>query len=167
MLWAVHISDGVLKPAWLAAGFAGAGLLYWFGARRIREEEIPRIALLTAVFFVVTTIHVKVATTTVHLLGNGLVGVILGGRASLAILVGLLLQAVMLGHGGLQALGVNCCVIALPALGACGAFRLLHRLRCLVHPWGRSLLVGVAVFVGLLSLVYSCVLLANESAGAQ
>ena len=59
MLFAVHISDGVLKPAWLAAGFAGAGSALRFGARRIRDDEIPRIALLTAVFFMVATIHVK------------------------------------------------------------------------------------------------------------
>ena len=162
MLYAVHISDGVLKPSWLAAGFVGAALLYWFGARRIREDEIPRIALLTAVFFVVTTIHVKLATTTVHLLGNGLVGVILGGRAGLAIFVGLLLQAMLLGHGGMQTLGINCCVIALPALGAYGAFQVLHRLPWIVHPWTRSLLVGGAMLAAILSLVYSCTLLATN-----
>jgi cobalt/nickel transport system permease protein len=162
MLWAVHISDGVLMPGWLLAGFAGAGLLCWFGAWRLRESEIPRIALLTAVFFVVTTIHIKVAGSSVHLLGNALVGVLLGSRASLAIAVGLLLQAVMLGHGGIQPLGVNCCVIALPALGAWFAFHALHRLRWATHPTGRSLLVFAAVIVGTLSLIYSCTLLATN-----
>lgn len=161
MLFAVHISDGLLKPGWLAAGFAGTGLLYWFGARRIRDAEIPRIALLTAVFFVVSTIHVKLGgSSSVHLLGNALVGVILGGRAVLAIFVGLLLQAILPpNHGGMLALGVNCCVITLPAIGAWFAFRGLHRLRWSTHPWGRSLLVGVAVMVSILSLVYGCTLL--------
>jgi cobalt/nickel transport system permease protein len=161
MLFAVHISDGVLKPSWLVAGFVGAGLLYWFGARRIRDVEIPRIALLTAVFFVVSTIHVKLgSSTSVHLLGNALVGVILGGRAGLAIFVGLLLQAILPpNHGGLQALGVNCCVIALPALGAWLAFRGLHRLRWTAHPWGRTLLVALAVLLSILSVMYGCTLL--------
>lgn len=121
-----------------------------------------RIALLTAVFFVVATIHVKLATTSVHLLFNSLVGVILGGRAALAIFVGLLLQAMLLGHGGMQTLGVNCCVITLPALGAYAAFRVLHRLPWIARPWSRSLLVGAAMLAAILSTVYSCTLLATN-----
>ncbi len=50
--FAVHISDGVLAAPWLLSGFGGAALLALIGAWRIREEEIPRIALLTAAFFV-------------------------------------------------------------------------------------------------------------------
>src|SRR5262249_10023072 len=83
--------------------------------------------LLTAAFFVASYIHVRVGPTTVHLLLNGLVGLILGGRAVIAVAVGLVLQAIMLGHGGFTTLGLNCAVIALPALLARPAFRALRR----------------------------------------
>ena len=51
-LWAVHISDGMLSWPWLLAGFALAGALALLSAYRVRDEEIPRIALLSAAFFV-------------------------------------------------------------------------------------------------------------------
>src|SRR5205823_13141938 len=114
--WAVHISDGVLTLPWLAGGFALAAVLALLAAYRVRDEEIPRIALLTAAFFVASLIHVRLGPTSVHLLLNGLVGVVLGRRAGLAILVGLTLQAVLLGHGGFTTIGVNACVLTYPAL---------------------------------------------------
>src|ERR1051325_1240098 len=116
MLFAVHISDGVLSWPWLAGGFALAALLLWLGARRLRDEEIPRIAILTAAFFVSSLIHVRAGPTSIPLLLSGLVGLVLGTRAALAIFVGLLLQAVLMQHGGYFALGVNTCVMTLPAL---------------------------------------------------
>lgn len=136
-LWlpfAVHISDGVLRAPWLAAGFVVSGLLVLLAAYRVRDEEIPRIALLSAAFFVATLMHLPLGPTRVHLLLNGLVGVVLGRRAPLAIAMGLALQAVLLGHGGLATIGVNACVMTLPALLAAALFAGLRRL-----PWfGRS-----------------------------
>jgi len=41
LLWAVHISDGVLSPPWLTGGFVGMAGLMAVGAWRIRDEEIP------------------------------------------------------------------------------------------------------------------------------
>lgn len=124
-LLAVHISDGVLGPATLAIGFVIAGLLLIPALVRVRDEEVPRIALLTAAFFVSSSIHVRIGPTSVHLILNALVGMILGRRAPLAIAVGLVLQAVLLGHGGYSTLGVNTAVMSLPALPTRGLFRLL------------------------------------------
>jgi cobalt/nickel transport system permease protein len=128
--WAVHISDGVLRGPWLAAGFALAGVLVLLAMFRVRDEEIPRIALLSAAFFVATLMHLPLGPTRVHLLLNGLVGVVLGRRAPLAIVMGLALQAVLLGHGGFTTIGVNACVMTLPALLAAALFAGLRRL-----PW--------------------------------
>ncbi len=162
-LLAVHISDGILSAPWQAAGFAGAAVLIALGAWRIRDEEIPRIALLTAAFFVASSIHVPVGNvTSVHLLLNGLVGVILGRRAGLAIAVGLLLQVALLQHGGWLTLGVNTCVMALPALLAGQLFALCQHLPWVRRPWFRAGLVGVSVLVWTLSLVYSLVLLGTN-----
>jgi cobalt/nickel transport system permease protein len=159
---AVHISDGVLTPAWLAAGFAVMGVLVALGAWRIREDEVPQVALLTAAFFVASLIHVRVGSTSVHLLLNGLVGVVLGRRAGLAIPMGLLLQAILMQHGGLTALGVNSCVMALPALLAWQLFRLLQRVPWVRRPWFRGSLVALSALVWVLSLVYAVVLLSTN-----
>jgi cobalt/nickel transport system permease protein len=124
-LLAVHISDGVLSPAWWGAGAVLAALLLLPALFRIADDEIPRIGLLTAAFFVASSIHVKVGATSVHLILNSLVGVVLGRRAPLAVSVGLLLQAWLLAHGGFTTIGVNSVVICVPALLAAGLFPLL------------------------------------------
>lgn len=124
-LWAVHIGD-VLSLPWVVAGFVVAGLLAAVASWRVSEEEVPRIALLTAAFFVASSIHVKCGPTSVHLLLAGLVGVLLGWRAPLAILCGTTLQALLVAHGGLSTIGVNTCVQAIPALVAGGLFSLLR-----------------------------------------
>lgn len=133
-LWAIHISDGVLSAPWLAGGFLLSGLLALLASYRVCDEEIPRIAVLSAAFFVASLLHLPLGPTSVHLLLNGLVGVVLGRRAPLAILIGLGLQAVLLGHGGFTTVGVNACVLILPALLAAALFAGLRRL-----PWfGRN-----------------------------
>src|SRR5262249_24058426 len=68
-----------------------------------------------------------VLPTSVHLILNGLVGVVLGRRAPLAVAVGLTLQYLLLSHGGLTTLGINTCIVALPALAGGGRDSLLAR----------------------------------------
>lgn len=126
LLFAVHLSDGTVLWPWQAGGFVLAALLALWGAWRITDEEIPRVALLTSAFFVVSLIHIPAGPTSVHLLLNGLLGVILGRRVCLAIPIGLLLQAVF-GHGGFGTLGLNTCIFVLPALGAAVVFTMLER----------------------------------------
>jgi cobalt/nickel transport system permease protein len=130
LLWAMHIFDGVLAAPWLRAGFVVSGLLALAAAHRVRDEEIPRIAVLSAAFFVATLMHLPLGPTSVHLLLNGLVGVVLGRRAPLAILIGLALQAALAGHGGFTTIGINACVMTLPALLAAALFSAMRRL-----PW--------------------------------
>lgn len=148
MLLAVHVSDGVLTGPTQAGGFMlAAGLVAW-AARRVADAEVPRIALLSAAFFVASLIHVPAGVVKVHLLLNGLMGIVLGRRAVLAVAVGLTLQALLIGHGGIAALGVNVCVMALPALAAGGLFALLDR-PTRRWPLGRALLVATSVYLWL------------------
>ena len=155
--WAVHISDGVLRAPWLAAGFVLTGLLVLMASYRVRDEEIPRIAVLSAAFFVATLMHLPLGPTRVHLLLNGLVGVVLGRRAPLAILIGLTLQAVLLGHGGFTTIGVNACVMTLPALLAAALFAGLRRL-----PWfgrtGNAITWLCGCLLGMVSVLATLVL---------
>ncbi|MFO0876915.1 MAG: energy-coupling factor ABC transporter permease [Gemmataceae bacterium] len=153
-LFAVHLPDGVISWPWLVGGFLITGLLCVLSTQRLREEEVPRIALLAAAFFVASSIHVRLGPTSVHLLLNGLVGVILGWRAPLAILVGIVLQAVLLSHGGLTTIGINAATETLPALAAGALFPWLRSLdagswlrRCLVATI--SLLWGVLVLLAI------------------
>lgn len=129
-VFAVHISDGVLQPAWLVGGFGFAAILVFVGSRRIRDEEIPTIAFMTSVFFVGSLIHMRIGISSVHLLLNSILGILLGMRACAAILVGLTLQSILLAHGGVTAIGINFCVMAVPALIVGFAFEFLRpRLR--------------------------------------
>ena len=162
-MFAVHISDGVLRPSWEWGGFAVAGLLALFGAWRIRDEEIPRVAVLTAAFFVSSQIHVQVpGGPSAHLLLNGLLGVVLGRRALLAVPVGLFLQAALFSHGGFYSLGVNSVVMGLPALLAGWLFAGLRRLPWLRRPWMRAVLVTASVLAFGLNLVYAVTLLVTN-----
>jgi len=159
-VFAVHIPDGhVLTPMWLIGGYLVAGILVVMGSWRIQDEEIPQVALLTAAFFVASLMRVPVPglPSSAHLLLNGLLGVVLGRRAPLAIVLGLLLQAVLLQHGGLTTLGVNCCVMALPALFAWQMFVMLQRLPGWKRPALRATLIAGAVLAWSLSLVYGLI----------
>jgi cobalt/nickel transport system permease protein len=165
-LWAVHLPDGILRPSWLVVGVIVAGLLAALGSWRIRDEEIPRIALLTAAFFVATLIHVPVpAGPKAHLLLNGLVGIVLGPRAALAIPLGLFLQVALFGHGGFTTLGVNSCVMGIPALLAWFLFAGFQRIPWIRHQVFRAAMVTVSVMMIALTIIYSVGLLATNPIG--
>ena len=117
MTFAVHISDGVLLPSWQLLGAVLAVGLLFHGARRIAEDEVPRLGVLTAAFFVASQIHLPVAGVgSAHLLLNGLMAAVLGRRAVVAIGIGLAMQVLLFGHGGWNTLGVNLVVYTLPTL---------------------------------------------------
>ncbi len=126
----MHIPDGILSTSVAIGGYAAAGGLTWLSLRGINRQYdnprhgIPRAALLTAAFFAASLVHIPVPPVSVHLVLSGLMGVILGWFAFPAILVGLLLQSIMFQHGGLTTLGINSCLMGLPALLAFSIFRL-------------------------------------------
>jgi cobalt/nickel transport system permease protein len=91
----------------------------------------------------------------VHLLLNGLVGVIVGWRAALAIPIAVFLQAFLFSHGGFLAVGVNSFVMTLPALLAGCSFPLLVRVSSGARSWLPSALVGFSAAAWVLSLVFS------------
>ncbi|MBM4273518.1 MAG: cobalt transporter CbiM [Deltaproteobacteria bacterium] len=112
----MHIADGVLPLGSLAAGWAGAAVVTGLTLRKAPAEDLPRVAVMTSGFFVASLIHVPLGPTSVHLVLNGLVGMVLGWTAFPAILVGLLLQALLFQHGGLLSLGANALMMGIPAL---------------------------------------------------
>jgi cobalt/nickel transport system permease protein len=168
ILLAIHLPDGVVAQRWWVGGFVGMALMLLIGAWRIRDEEIPLVAILTAVFFVAAQIHVPLPGSSAHLLLNGLVGVVLGRRAGLAIPLGLTLQMALFQHGGWTTLGVNSCVMGIPALLAWLTFAGLRRLPWVCRPWFRGMLVAVSFALFLLSFVFCLtLLLTNRLDGAE
>ncbi len=114
----MHISEGVLSGEVLAAGWAltWAGLAV--GLRRMRQQDLPTVGFICCAFFLASLIHVPLGPTSVHLILNGLCGVLLGWMAFPALFVALLLQAVLFQFGGLLVLGVNTFTMATPAVAA-------------------------------------------------
>lgn len=129
----MHIPDGILPAQVVAGGYAIAVPVTWYSLRKINRQPdptagIPKAALLTATFFVASSIHIPIPPASVHLVLNGLLGAILGYYAFPAILIGLFFQAVIIGHGGLTTLGVDAVMMGVPALLAYHIFQLRHPL---------------------------------------
>ena len=115
----MHIADGIIAAPVIAgasvAAVAGLGL----GLRALDHERIPQVAVLSATFFVASLIHINVGPSSAHLILNGLIGVLLGWAAFPAMFVGLVLQSIVFGFGGVTVLGLNLFNIAVPAV-LCG-----------------------------------------------
>lgn len=114
----MHLAEGVLSAPLLAASAALAAGGVALGLRRLREEQLPLAALLGAVFFVACTIHVPVGVGSVHLVLNGLAGLLLGWAVFPVLCVALLLQAALFSFGGFAVLGANLLIMALPGVAA-------------------------------------------------
>lgn len=123
----MHISEGILHGPTLAAGFVGAGVLAAATMRGMDIEEVPKISVITSVFFVASLIKVPLGPASVHLILNGLVAVVLGWRAFPAIMLGIVLQAIIFGHGGPTVIGVNSVMLGGGALVAYLVWQLRHR----------------------------------------
>ena len=95
----MHIVDGALSVPVLVSGGALAVGGIWMGLRHLTIEKIPTAGVLSASFFVAALIHVPLGPSSVHLVLNGLAGIVLGWVAFPALFVGLLLQAVFFGFG--------------------------------------------------------------------
>lgn len=112
----MHISEGILSLPVLAAGAAIAGAGTIIGLKGLDADRIPRTGIMSAAFFVASLIHVPIGPSNVHLILNGIVGLLLGWAAFPAILVALVLQAFFFQYGGITTLGVNTILMALPAV---------------------------------------------------
>ena len=112
----MHISEGVLSaPVLIGSGIltvAGAAI----GLKKMDHNHIAQAGILSATFFMASLIHVPIGPSSVHLILNGIVGLLLGWGAFAAILVGLALQAMFFQFGGITVLGVNTLNVAGPAV---------------------------------------------------
>jgi cobalt/nickel transport system permease protein len=112
----MHISEGVLSGPILLSGVALAAAGTALGLKRLDYDRIAQAGVLSAAFFVASLIHVPIGPSSVHLVLNGIVGLLLGWGAFPVILVALVLQALFFQFGGITTLGVNTVIMASPAL---------------------------------------------------
>jgi len=146
----LHIPDGFISPKVYVPAYAGAFALWAWGLRRmrvrLREETIPLLAVLTALVFVLMTIALPFpGGTTIHATGVALLAVLFGVWTSfLATTLVLLMQALLLGAGGITALPINAL-----AIGLLGATAAVAGYRCL-RGWNET---AALVAAGWLSVV--------------
>ena len=112
----MHISEGILSAPVLVTGAGLAATAVGYSLKKMEHKEVPKVAILSSVFFVASLIHVPVGPSSVHLILNGIIGALLGWSAFPAILVALALQGVLFQFGGITTLGVNTLNMALPAI---------------------------------------------------
>ena len=144
----MHISEGVLSAPVLVSGMALTAVGTAIGLKKLDYDHIARAGMLSAAFFVASLIHVPVGPSNVHLILNGIVGLLLGWAAFPVILVALILQAVLFQFGGITTLGVNTIIMALPAVFSYMAFRPLITLTNPVAMIGAFACGFLSVFIG-------------------
>ena len=112
----MHISEGILSAPVLISGGLIAATGTVIGLKKIDYEHIMPTALLSSAFFVASLVHVPLGPGSVHLVLNGLLGIVLGWAGFPAILIALFLQALFFQFGGMVVLGVNTVTMAVPAI---------------------------------------------------
>lgn len=111
----MHISDGIIsvEVATITA-LASFGFCI-FSFKNLTNEKISIVAAMSALFFVTSFIHIPFGPTQIHLMLIGFIGIFLGELSFIAISIALILQALLLGFGGLSSLGANILVMSLPS----------------------------------------------------
>lgn len=112
----MHLSEGILQPQTLTIGYAIATIGLAIGLYKMRNAQLSFVALFSAAFFVAGTIHIPVGISSVHLILNGIAGLFLGWAVFPAFLIALILQLFLFSFGGFAVLGVNLCIMSLPAI---------------------------------------------------
>ena len=74
----MHISEGVLSAPVLIAGAVVAVTGTAIGLRKLDLDRVAQAGMMSAAFFVASLIHVPVGPSSVHLILNGIVGLLLG-----------------------------------------------------------------------------------------
>ncbi len=152
----MHISEGVLNTQMLIATNLVGVIALSFSIKKTDFDDIAKTAVLSAVFFLGSFIHIPIGVSSVHLLLCGLIGAFIGISSIFAIFIALILQALMFGYGGFSTLGANICILG----SACLVGRLIFTLKIEKLANLRYFLVG---FFSVLSasLILSIILALN------
>ena len=128
----LHAPDGFFSLPLAVAGYAIAGLIIAFAARRtygeLNERMVPMMGVMAAFIFAAQMINFPVAGgTSGHLMGAALAAIILGPWAAILVMTAVVgLQALLFQDGGLVVLGINLINMSIVAvLAGYGAYRIV------------------------------------------
>jgi len=157
----MHISEGILSAPVLVAGAALAAAGVAVGLKKMDPDAIPRVAVLSSGFFVASLIHVPIGPSSIHLIVNGINGLLLGWQCFPSIFIALTLQAILFQFGGITVLGVNTVNMALPGVICYYLFR-----GPVTH--GRRIISLASAFAcGFLAVFFSAILVALSLVWAE
>jgi cobalt/nickel transport system permease protein len=146
----MHIPDGLISPQTYLPALALAAPLWMVAGRklhtRLGDEVLPRLAVFTALAFLLSTLMLPLpGGTSGHAVGVGLLALMFGPWiAFMAYSLVLLLQAVVVGAGGITALPVNAL-----AMGFVGAWVTVAA-HSVLRPLGEAPAVVIAVWSGIM-----------------
>jgi len=162
----VHVPDGLMDPVVALVGtveflivFAAVLLV---SSKRMKEQNLPRIAVLCAGIFVAQMLNFPIGGgTTGHLIGAALLAILAGPlMAVIGMTVVLIIQALMFGDGGITAFGINATNMAIIApLAGWGVYTLVKPIFERVGKAGKSIAVAAAA--------WSSVFIASVACAAQ
>lgn len=118
----MHIPDGLISPQTYLPALVLAAPLWLLAGRKLKarlgDEALPRLAVFTALAFLLSTLMLPLpGGTSGHAVGVGLLALVFGPWiAFMAYSLVLLLQAVVVGAGGVTSLPVN--ALAMGFVGA-------------------------------------------------
>lgn len=146
----MHIPDGFLSPqTYLPASAIAAGAFAWSAKglkNRLDETTVPRLAVLTALAYVLGLIMIPIpGGTSGHALGIAMLALIFSIRTAFLIYsLVLLLQSLLFSAGGITALAMN--ALALGLIGSAGAVAA----RKLLARFGDTISIAIAAWVSVM-----------------
>lgn len=133
---AMHISEGILPFNWAVLWFVIAAPFVAFGLYKLKKLSAvdlsfkPLVGLMAAVVFIISCMPIPVPTagTCSHPCGTGISGILVGPAISILITaVALLIQALLLAHGGLSTWGAD--IVSMGVMGSFTGFLTFKALR--------------------------------------
>lgn len=119
----MHIPDGYLDPAVAAATYVAAIGFLLYALRRVKDsvnsEAVSTLTVLSATIFAAQMLNWPIpGGTSLHFVGGGLAGILLGPWLGfLAMFLVLLIQCLVFHDGGITALGANVLNMAVVSVG--------------------------------------------------
>jgi cobalt/nickel transport system permease protein len=148
---AMHLAEGILPLPWAALWTAAAlpfvALALRLYRRRTQRDLFyrPLVAMVAAAVFLISCMPIPVPTagTCSHPCGTGLGAILIGPWMTILVtLVALLLQALLLAHGGITTLGAD--VLSMGVAGAFAGYAAFHGLlRVGAPPWLAAFAAGL------------------------
>lgn len=129
----MHIPDGFISPKVYLPAYGISAGLWMYGLaqmkKKLAEETIPLLAVLTALAFVLMLVLIPLpGGTSAHAMGVGILAVLFGVWVSFAsISLVLLIQMLLLGDGGITSFPVN--ALAMGFAGSAAAYYAFRMIR--------------------------------------